>query len=285
MKVKTMDYRTILVSLNNYDQTAKVLDHAVAIAKKYDAHLIGLHVLPKINIQPFAVPVDIPQEVLEAQKKAFQEEADRVKAHFNEVTGRESISTEWRGVVDQKTSIATRTVENAHYADLIVTGQGKPEGPDEMAELCERLIMEAGRPIYLVPRETKVNQAGDVILLAWNASRESARAAFDALPFLHNSRQVNIVWIEPEDSAGQSLDLGGSEIATTLARHGVQAEITWPTEKTGGIGLSLNEQVARSGADLVVMGGYGHSRFREYIFGGATRHMLANMSVPILISH
>ena len=115
--------------------------------------------------------------------------------------------------------------------------------------------------------------------------RTAARAAFDALPFLRNSRQVNVVWIDAEDSAGQRVDLGGSEIATSLARHNVTAEIISSAQKTGGIGPSLKEQVANSGADLIVMGGYGHSRFSEYIFGGATRHMLAQMPVPILISH
>lgn len=280
-----MEYRTILVSLNNADRSPTLLDHAVSIAKKNDAHLIGLHVLPRINIQPFSVAVEIPQVVLEAQKQAFQEECDKVKKQFEDVTSRGEISAEWRGIADQMTSIATRTVENAHYADLIVVGQGSPEGPDGLADLCERLIMEAGRPVYIVPRENSSRQSGDVILLAWNASREAARATFDALPFLRNSRQVNVVWIDAEDSAGQTVDLGGSEIATSLARHGVKVEIIAPAQKSGAVGSSLKEQISRSGADLMVMGGYGHSRFSEYIFGGATRHMLEHMPIPILISH
>lgn len=269
-----MDYRTIMVSLNNADQTPALLAHAVTIAKKNNAHLIGLHVLPTINVQPFSVTVEIPAQVLEAQKKAFQDEADKIKKHFEDVTSRETISAEWRGISDQMASIARRTVENAHYADLIIVGQGDPEGADGLADLCERLIMEAGRPIFIVPAANSSDQAGEVVLLAWNASRESARAAFDALPFLRNSRQVNVVWIDAEDSAGQRVDLGGSEIATSLARHNVTAESISSAQKTGGIGPSLKEQVANSGADLIVMGGYGHSRFSAYIFGGATRHMI-----------
>lgn len=280
-----MGYRTILVSLNNADQTPALLTHAVSIAKKNNAHLIGLHVLPTINIQPFSVTVEIPAQVLEAQKKAFQDEADKIRKHFEDVTSRETISAEWRKISDQMASIVTRTVENAHYADLIIVGQGNPEGADGLADLCERLIMEAGRPIYIVPSENSSDHAGEVVLLAWNASRESARATFDALPFLRNSRQVNIVWIDAEDSAGQRIDLGGSEIATCLARHNVKAEVISTAQKSGGIGQSLKDQVANSGADLIVMGGYGHSRFSEYIFGGATRHMLTHMPVPILISH
>jgi len=122
--------------------------------------------------------------------------------------------------------------------------------------------------------------------VAWNGTRESARAAFDALPLLAKAKSVKLLWINPStENGGNGNGMPGSELATALSRHGVKVEAGHSAVRDVGVGDELLSRAADQGTDLLVMGAYGHSRVREYVFGGATRHILQHMTVPVLFSH
>jgi nucleotide-binding universal stress UspA family protein len=145
--------------------------------------------------------------------------------------------------------------------------------------------MEAGRPVLIVPLYGNFSNIGTCVLAGWNATRESSRAIFDAVPLMQAADKVYVCWVDPskdEDAAGQ---LPGAEIAATLARHDIKATVE-PLPTSGLMaGEALISHAADIGADLLVMGAYGHTRMREFVFGGATQYVLQSMTLPVLLSH
>lgn len=160
----------------------------------------------------------------------------------------------------------------ARYADLTVMGQG---------DAVTDMVMSVGRPILVVPHHGSFLGVGRHPLVAWNASREATRAVFDALPILRRAGLVTLMTLDAEDDDR----VPGADISLALARHGVRVEVVHST--VGGIdpGNALLSRAADCGADLLVMGAYGHSPLREKVLGGATRHILDHMTVPVLLSH
>ena len=280
-----MPYHTILVSLNEVDRVSALLDVAIPIAKNNQAHIVGLHVIPAIDIPPTVVALEIPKEILEAHEENNKKRADEIKSLFEETTERHGMSGEWRCVSSLTTQVAQHVIVHGRCSDLIVVDQcGNEQAKSDYADLPQELLMESGRPVLIVPNERKFESFGDYPLIAWDASHEAARAAFDAIPLLKNAKEVKLVWINPENYIGHNVEIAGSAIATSLARHGIKIEAAHSTSG-GGIGDALDKQLLDTGADFLVMGGYGHSRLREYVFGGATRHVLKNMKIPVLMSH
>jgi nucleotide-binding universal stress UspA family protein len=145
-----------------------------------------------------------------------------------------------------------------------------------------RLTLETGRPVLLVPADPKMTTVGQRITVAWNHSRESARAAFDALPMLQLAASVQILGINPtaDNASGP-----GEDLASALSRHGVNAHPTVANTAARGEGEELIAALARHESDMLVMGCYGHSRLREMVLGGVTKYVLAHANIPVLLSH
>src|SRR5262249_16615355 len=152
-------------------------------------------------------------------------------------------------------------------------------------DLPERLILGAGRPVLVVPYAGRFERIGERVLLAWNASREATRAANDALALLERATKVTVLSVNPRRGPTGHRDIPGADIALHLARHGVRCEASSITTDEVGLDDMLLSQAADSDADLIVMGGYGHSRLGELVLGGATRHILRQITVPVLMSH
>ena len=147
-------------------------------------------------------------------------------------------------------------------------------------------VFETGRPVLLVPYIRKAREAEfKKILLAWNGSRQAARAAFDALPFMKEADSVEVFCIDPQDTPRRDASMAGTAIAAALARHGI--DVTVKVEQSGGVshGEVLDNRISDTGADLLVMGAFGRSRLREFVFGGATRTILQSMTVPTFLAH
>ena len=171
---------------------------------------------------------------------------------------------------------------HARYADLTIIGQQPANGPDDTEEsFADLLVMRSGRPVLVLPQIGARKPIGRHIVVALNASREAARAVGDAMPLLERSDKVDIMSVEPEATG----DLPGADIAHHLARHDINAEAKRSVANQIDPGDVLLNYLADSGADLMVMGAYGHSRVREMILGDVTRHMLEHMTVPVLMSH
>jgi nucleotide-binding universal stress UspA family protein len=178
-------------------------------------------------------------------------------------------------------------VRYGRAADLVVIGQTDPEWwGSHYLDLADRLPVEAGRPVLVIPKSpSPADGLGKKILVGWNARREAARAIFDALPILRKATEVKLVWVNPQSEQDVAQVLPAAAICASLARHGVKCEGAEEVKPRRGVGETLLACAQQFGADLPVMGCYGHTHWREFILGGATRHVLSHATLPVLMSH
>jgi len=211
--------------------------------------------------------------------------ADTVGAEFREEVRRQGLEGELR-VVDGDT-VALLAL-HARYSDITVLGQPNDEeafkGPSSDAVLVN-VMMSSGRPVLAVPYAGHFERVAERVLIAWNASRESTRAVNDALPLLRDAKAVTVLAVNPKHGIEGHGDVPAADIALHLARHGVKAEAAHTIARDISEGDALLSYAADLGVDLIVSGGYGHSRAREMVFGGVTRTLLQQMTVPMLLSH
>jgi len=271
-----MSYKDILVCVDANKVATSCLDVACLLSKKFDAHVVALHVLPPPVILPEAMGA-IPAELIEAQEATARRKSDEVKREVDAVSQRTGCSIEWRAVEAEVTDMA---VLHSHYADLIVLGQTAEETSSGTAEAT---LMGSGRPVLIVPHHGKFRSVGEHVLVAWNRTRESTRTVHDALPLLTHARKVTVMEVNPPHE--RDAHIAGADIAQHLARHGVKAEVSSTTADDIGIAEAILSRAADLGSDCLVMGGYGHSRLREFTFGGVTREILRSMTIPVLMSH
>jgi len=280
-----MAYKTILTHLSTPDRVKPVLDVAVPLARKHQAHLIGLHVVPVPHIYAI-VAAEMSAPILDAQEKYYREQSEQVQEAFEARTKSEDIATEWRSVSGHIFPIADVINMHGAAADLIVTSQIQPDNDWEArADLPIRVILESGRPVLIVPHAGGATEIGKYITVAWNGSREAARATFDALPLLDGAEQVKVLSLDPDRASARATFTPSDALTLALVRQGVNAEATSGSSSGASVGEALLTHVTQQGGDLLVMGCYGHARFQEFIFGGATRHVLHNATVPVLMSH
>ncbi len=280
-----MSYKTIVLVLNELGRARHLVDLAADIAERQNAHIVGLYVIPAVTVYP-SIGMDLGANIFEGFRVFFQRHAETVKAIFEDRTRRSGISCEWRCVESASPVIADTAIEHGLQSDVLIVSQVDPKS-DTGVELdfVERVVMGVGRPVLIVPYGKDFASVGRRALVAWNGTRESARAAFDAVPLLQQCEAVTISWVDPQKTFETPGSVPGAELATAFARHGIK-----PTAEgfpTAGltVGEALNLRATDLDVDLLVMGAYGHTRLREFVFGGATRFMLEKMAVPILISH
>jgi nucleotide-binding universal stress UspA family protein len=207
-----------------------------------------------------------------------------MRALFEEISASRSVSAEWRQAGGHPSELAAI---HGRYADLIVLGQLDPD--ETMASLSrprpEEVALLAGRPTLVVPYTGVFPETGKRVLIGWDASREATRAVNDAMPLLAAASSVTVMTIDAEKSFSGHGEVPGADIALYLARHGVSATVERTVSSGIGVGNALLSRASDLGVDLLVMGAYGHSRVRDLVLGGATRIVLATMTVPILMSH
>jgi nucleotide-binding universal stress UspA family protein len=269
-----MSFKTMLVHLDLGGSTRQRLDLAFALADKYDAHLVGFFGLAPLVVPPTPEGAPLLLATLMDQRRAAARQA---AAEFHDKAKKEQYSarSEWHAADDDGFS---ELKNRAKYADLVIAGQPEPDGSGAPAWFAHELVMACGRPVLYVPYAGRFEDCGSRVLVAWNGSREAARALEDALPFLQGSRTTEVVTFDGE--AGLDPDIGAH-----LARHDVKASVG--AQPTGGIdvGSAILSRAADQAADLIVMGAYSQSRLRELVLGGATREVFKSMTVPTLMSH
>ena len=277
-----MTYKTIIACLARPDSVADVMNAALPLAEKFGAHLIGMHVSSGVPVSG-TMSVHIPPEIIEQYVKYMREDATAIEDAFSKAVKGANVQTEWRRHEQNILGMDSLHMisEQTRYADLVVMGQTDSE--QRVGELTADIIIAAGRPVIVVPKTGTATNLTDKILVAWDGSREAARAAFDSLPLLCKAKSVSVVTVQNSD-AKDAVTSGGGELAHSLARHGVKAEAVALDSNTSA-GEALTKYASGNDCDLIVMGCYGHSRLRERLFGGATRHFLQNMILPVLMSH
>jgi nucleotide-binding universal stress UspA family protein len=171
----------------------------------------------------------------------------------------------------------------ARRFDLAIVGQAQPDISAMEQIIGETTLFESGRPMIMVPYIQQAPFKTDNVMICWDGSRTAARAIADAVPIIRKSGRVEIVIIASE--RGKQDEIEGADIGQHLARHGLKVDVHRISGGNIDVGDALLSHAADSGADLMVMGGYGHSRLREFVMGGATRSIFESMTVPVLISH
>jgi nucleotide-binding universal stress UspA family protein len=279
-----MSYKTILVHLNNERRAGPLLEFAGVLARQFGSHLFGLHVFPSFRLAP-PVPLPFGAEVAGTLRKEISDEIERIRTIFNQVTSKQPFVAEWRSITTEGMDVATVVLKHAMAADLIIASQADPEWSfSGILDCPDRLAIESGRPVIVVPDAGRFSRVPKIVVVAWNGRREAARAVFDAMPLLSLADVVHVLTVD-EGGQGQDQCSSETEIAATLVRHGVKATIVKCTAREVSTAEEIRIRAADQQADLLVMGAYGHSRLREFAFGGVTRALLEKMTVPVLFSH
>jgi len=220
--------------------------------------------------------------IIEAQRLVASNEIARTESEFAKQASAAGLrNVEWRVAMDDPVDAMTL---HSRYADLVVIGQSESSDDTHVPmDFPERLVLAAGRPVLILPSVGSFATIGKRILVAWNPSREATRAVTDSIPLLREADSVHIMAVNPK--AGEHGAVAGADIGLYLARHGVRVEVKTDHGAEIDVGNELLSRAADLDADLIVMGGYGHSRMKEWVLGGATRTILESMTAPVLMSH
>jgi nucleotide-binding universal stress UspA family protein len=278
-KEPAMQPRTIVAVVGDLPDLERVLACAEPLAERFGARLIVAHgdALP----MPTASPMGFPDTgVLDASLQVARERAEAL--HKAVAARRGAVKAEWQSFLGFAGESGRAVAHAARAADLVVVQQADPAGGNAVA--ADTLLFETGRPVLFVPYAGAVDARFRKAVVAWNGSAEAARAAFDALPFLVEADSVSILCVDPRAAAGEAPELAGADIAEALSRHGVK--VTVVNEPSGGLspGEVIENHLAESAADLLVMGAYSQSWLKQFFFGGATKTLLSSMPVATLMS-
>jgi nucleotide-binding universal stress UspA family protein len=282
-----MSYKTVLVHVDKSINAAQRFKLAAAIAENDDAHLIGAAMtgVSRFIYQPQPIDGTDPglAEFLKAPVELMRERASDALRDYERIAGASGRPCE-RQLVDDEAGAGLSLL--ARYSDLVVVGQMNREDPFSalIPDLPEYVALSSGRPVLVVPYAGQFESAGSRALVAWDGSVSATRAVTNAIPLLKRARIVQVVVFNARSKRGVHGEQPGADIALYLARHGVKAEVI-VTETTMEIGDALLNMATDQASNLIVMGCYGHTRFREILLGGATRTVLETMTVPVLMSH
>jgi len=284
-----MGYKEILVTVDTGPAGSARLDLAAALAERFEAHLIGLHTA----LTPLAPPGGgyferFDRSLLDPLYREFSdrmvEREKTAQSLFGEVAAKRRLAAEWRtsaGYPSEDVALHGR------YVDLVILGQIDPDNIETalFSPRPEEIALAVGRPVLVVPYAGRFEECGRRVLVAWNASRAATRAINDAMPLLAGAETVTVLSVDPSEDSRAHGEVPGMDIAVHLARHGVKADVKSTVSGGIGVGNALLSRAGDIGADLLVMGAYGHTRVRELLLGGATRTILDSMTVPVLMSH
>jgi nucleotide-binding universal stress UspA family protein len=280
-----MSYRTITVSIKSLQNAERLCKFAAMVARKFNAHLIGVHTLGTMEVY-----TDLMAATTVPQMTAFHNDqkdtSEQIKEIFERVTAPEDFVAEWREVDLLHENSESGILSDWLGSDLIIIGQSNPknERPDQRS-LVERAVRGSGRPVLVMPYLGEFENVGDNILLGWSATRESTRSAHDALPLIKDARETKIFWVGKEGGKNNRIEQSARDLAVALDRHGANVSILHTDPSRLAIGDELLNEATNSGSDMIVTGGYGHSRMYDFVLGATTNHLMKYMTVPVLISH
>jgi nucleotide-binding universal stress UspA family protein len=280
-----MTFKDLLVHVDNTEACEGRLRAALALADAQGAHLTGLALAAETSM-PSYIGGQLPPEILDMQRQQALERGRAAASRFAKAVQGSGRPVDCRIVESLDIDVTRVMIQHARHADLVVLGQPDPEEDETgLRQTLEEVILACGRPALVVPYIGAAKTLGERVVVAWDAGREAARAVNDALPILQRAKQVTVLSINPRPGFDGHGEEPGADIALHLARHDVKVEVQHSQGEEIAIGQALLSRLADRGADLLVMGVYGHSRLRELVLGGATRTILQNMTVPVFMSH
>ena len=285
-----MAIKDILVHLDGSARSDALLAFAASLACRHSAHLTAVHVVELPTPAMFfgdpsgLVDPRLIEEMMSELRERSTKEAARIAQKFDEHVRLNAIEGEWRPVEGY---IAETVALHARYADLAIIGQRDPGDASQLmaGNVAETTLLSSGRPVLMLPYVGSYPTVGRKLLVAWKSTREAAHAVNDALPLLRQADNVTVLSINPKEGIGGDGDVPAADIVLHLARHGIKASAAHTVAMEISEGDALLSYADDIGADLIVAGGYGHSRTRELVLGGVTRTLLTTMTVPVFLSH
>jgi nucleotide-binding universal stress UspA family protein len=275
--------KDLVVHLSASGKPDPAAAYAISIAQAFGAHVSAV----AFSYDPVIPPTimgTVPASLIEAQRTENDAAANNARAKFDEAAKRAGVSSDSRVLTASLPGSADRFSAVARRFDLAVVGQGEPGILADAQELvAEGTLFGSGRPVVMVPYIQKDALKLDRVMVCWDASRAAARAVGDALPLLQKAKAVDVVIVTGEGP--KSDEIPGADIGQHLARYGLKVEVKRIVATDTDVANTILSHAADTSADFIVMGGYGHSRLREFILGGATRGIMSSMTVPVLMSH
>jgi len=277
-----MTIKNLLVHIDHSLACEHRVKAAIELANEYKARLSALFVVPDYFVPSYVeaqISADIIAEINEKAVERARDAQSKVKAQV------EAAGLKVDCYIEEGNLVGILS-DYARYTDLLLLGQSQTDDPDNISEgLADHLVLEGGVPCLVIPYIGTRQTLGKRVLLAWNESRESARALRDALPILQAADQVTVLLIKSKSHDEKHTSIEEKVLLSYLADHGIEGKISLCIDQHLDPGDTMLAQASDNDCDLIVMGAYGHSRLREIVLGGATRHLLKEMTVPVLISH
>jgi nucleotide-binding universal stress UspA family protein len=273
--------KDILVNLSAATKD-DVTEFAVSVARAFEAHLTAVAFVYTPYV-PGTLLEGAIVDIIQEHRSQIEKAAKAAITRFETATRGSGLRAESRLLEASIASAAELFGHIARRFDVSVVAQPGPDAVEPARSIVEAALFDSGRPVLIVPYIQKTPLALDRTMVCWDGSRNAARAIGDALPFLTRAKSVEVITVAGEPA--KSDELPGADIAHHLARHGLKVEFERQVVRDVDVASTILSRAADKGSDLIVMGGYGHSRLREFLLGGATRGILASMTVPILMSH
>lgn len=280
-----MDIKDIVVHADSSERTAERIQLATKLAAAKDAHVTGVFAIPDPYTPALMAGGYVPTDIFDQFRQEAIDDSEKAKELFLKITDAGGVRSEWRVEQGTASSVVAR---HARYSDLSVVGKGDYDDPGKYPhpELPADLMMTSGRPVLVIPNAGHFESLGARVLVCWNASREATRAVNDAMPFLQSAEKVTVLAVNPHKaSGGDHGDTPSADISLHLARHGVNAEAASTVAAGIDVADTILARASDLGVDMIVSGAYGHSRTREWVFGGVTESLLRHTTVPTLLSH
>ena len=274
-----MTYKTILVHVDQSRHTAARIKAAAALAIAQEAHLVGA-AATGISRYIYQDGVALAGSVIDS----LRQQAGQALDQFDEIARRLGVNSYERRLIDDDP--ASTLALQARYSDLVVVSQEdfSERSVGDAGDVPEYVMLNSARPVLMMPYAGKFETIGRHVLIAWDGSMEATRAITSAIPLLKLARSVTVALFNASSRGDVHGAQPGADIGLYLARHGIRIEVAQETTELD-IGNALLSLAADKGSDLIVMGGYGHTRFREVLLGGVTMTILQTMTVPVLMSH
>jgi nucleotide-binding universal stress UspA family protein len=273
--------KDVVVNLSGRAPLDFAADYATSIAATFGAHVTGIAFLYEPVI-PDGTLGGVPVDLIELQREENSKIARDAISRFEAGVKKASVASETRQLDATFGGAATLFAQVARRFDISVVAQAQREqgATDEL--IIEGALFESGRPVIIVPYIQKSGLTLERVLACWDGGRTAARAIADAMPFLERAKAVDLVIVAEER---KNDEITGVRMSEHLTRHGVAVSVKRIAKGDLAVQDVILSYTADSGADFMVMGGYGHSRLREFILGGVTRGILNSMTVPVLMSH
>ncbi len=276
-----MAFKTILVHIDSTQRAGERIGIAIDMATSYDAHLIGMAATGLSGLSYLKGEHAISLMDLLA---SLETNANEALSKFGDAARKKGARLFEQRLVDEDAGVAISF--QARYCDLVIIGQTDIEAmsPFVRSDFPAYAVLHCDRPVLIIPYVGKFDTIGKRIVIAWDASKEAARAVTAAVPLLQTAETVKIVIFNPSAERKEHEKEPGSEIMQYLARFGIKVDVSVQVTNLD-TGNSLLSYLADCSADLLVMGAYAHSRYREIFLGGMTKTILKNMTIPVLLSH